>query len=225
MPKMHQTYMPHSASIYPHLYCLTESLDVLQSHAALLVFSDFSHFISVTKLKHCANLQQLALCHRISKLCLLHKIYYIPPSKSSLLFLPSYTYARHDNSCKLGLINCKSPLFLSSFLQSATVDQNSLPDNIVFLSDPVKFHAALGRHLLVFQACISPYFPLLICNKYCTKPSLLPYPLMHVFLAYKYSSLLCSIYVFLLSYRIPVYHSFAESLNLWRFSIYSWTSM
>lgn len=141
-----------------HPTSLPESLEAVQNPEARSICSDYPRFTSVTNLKHHGEIQPLALRRRRSKLCLPHKIYYTTSLNSSLLLPPSYTSARRDNFCKLRISNCKSS-FLSSVLPSAILDWNSLPDNVVCLSDPIEFQAAIDMCTLLFEPCKRLYVP------------------------------------------------------------------
>lgn len=132
----------------PWQHYLTNDLESVQSRALRFIYSDYSFHTSITDLRSRAGIHTLTQRRLISRLLLFHKVYHHNSSmKDDLLALPSIVSHRRDNPCKVAPIFGSTNSFCNSALPLAIREWNSLPNNLVVITDANIFKAQLTVYL------------------------------------------------------------------------------
>lgn len=140
--------LEYASSIWhPSQAYLSDNLERIQTRAARFIASAYTHDISVTQLKETLELPLLSSRRLNSRLCLLHKFYYnYPYSHTTPLAPPDRVSSRLNHSQCIKRIAGKTLAFNTSFFPHAIAIWNSLPDDIVVITDPIRFRQEVSLH-------------------------------------------------------------------------------
>lgn len=122
-------------------------LESVQNRAARFIFSDYSYRSSVTHLKCKANLPTLKTRRKVARLCLFHKFYNTLSCGSLFIKTAHHPSNRINHSKAVYPPHARTSAYLHSFSVLTAIDWNGLPENIIALTNPARFKAAIEEYL------------------------------------------------------------------------------
>ncbi|XP_049511850.1 uncharacterized protein LOC125940153 [Dermacentor silvarum] len=137
---------------HPHHSNLTNLLESVQNKAARFISSSYSRYQSVSALKKSLNLSSLDMRRKLTRLSFFHSLFHsnIPFARAHIL-PAAHISTRTDHIHKVKPIFARTNLYQNSPLVLSIAEWNSLPSNIVSLTESSSFHAAL----LTFLECVN----------------------------------------------------------------------
>lgn len=140
--------LEYASSIWsPHQQYLIDKLESIQNRAARFITSKYSRHSSISQIKRDISLTNLDSRRSVTRLCLLHKYYYNSWTSRLSLDIPSRTSSRLHNHLSFKRIFGHTQAFNNSALPRAIALWNSLPTDIVTLTDPAKFRERLQVYM------------------------------------------------------------------------------
>ena len=138
--------LEYSAAAWdPHTKDLTDRLEMVQRRAARWTLNNYSHAASVTSMLDQLGWETLEQRRSCARLALFHKIVYCHvavPLPPYIIHPPRTT--RHSHSLSFIQIPTTKDHYKYSFFPLAIVQWNLLPENIVRMTKPHAFKAALS---------------------------------------------------------------------------------
>lgn len=137
---------------HPHHSNLTNLLESVQNKAARFILTSYSRYQSVSALKKLLNLPPLDMRRKLSRLTFFHSLYHSNTAFARAHILPApHISTRTDHVHKVKPIFARTNAYQNSPLVLSVAEWNSLPANIVSLTESSSFHAAL----LTFLECVN----------------------------------------------------------------------